>query len=343
MQVIASRATPSPPPPHPLPAALIMIAKWPGSGKAKTRLAKRLAQRCANVDPRAEQSGRLAATAFATAAISDLLVRFCRRRSQIDRPAPGAVGRRFLLYAPADEESARGFAALFDEIGVADAWELLPVCQGTSARSADLGGILTDAATRCRREHGCGQLVFIGMDSPELTSGALHAALEATAAPRSAHVCPAADGGYTLLALSADAPAAAAFAGVHWSAADTCLSQLAVLSRAGLRCTVGETFADVDEIADLRQLDERISAAQATARRKQRGVSGLSPAEHAECCWRTEAFLALLRAGAYAPVTLGPPAPPQEHEQSAVVRMHFEIVEALAAAEKLSSPERKAG
>ena len=71
-------------------------------------------------------------------------------------------------------------------------------------------------------------------------------------------MCPAADGGYTLLALPADAPPAAAFDGVRWSASDTCLSQLATLSRAGLRCVVGPTYADVDDAADLRALRQRL-------------------------------------------------------------------------------------
>ena len=66
-------------------------------------------------------------------------------------------------------------------------------------------------------------------------------------------ICPASDGGYTLLALPDGADEVACFDGVKWSSDDTCLSQLAALSRAGLLCTIGRTHADVDEFDDLSQ------------------------------------------------------------------------------------------
>ena len=128
----------------------------------------------------------------------------------------------------------------------------------TPGASADLGALLADAAATCRADHGVGTLAVIGMDCPELPPTALETALADSAEPSVAHVCPAADGGYTLLALPADAPPAAAFDGVRWSASDTCLSQLAALSRAGLRCVVGPTYADVDDAADLRALRQRL-------------------------------------------------------------------------------------
>lgn len=89
----------------------------------------------------------------------------------------------------------------------------------------------------------------------------MHAALAHSADPRGVcSICPASDGGYTLLALPDGADEAACFDGVKWSSDDTCLSQLAALSRAGLLCTIGRTHADVDELDDLKALAQRLLA-----------------------------------------------------------------------------------
>lgn len=71
-------------------------------------------------------------------------------------------------------------------------------------------------------------------------------------------IYPANDGGYTALVLPPAAQPSYCFANVHWSSHDTCISQLAALSRAGLRCVVGQTYDDVDELEDLVALDLRL-------------------------------------------------------------------------------------
>ena len=75
----------------------------------------------------------------------------------------------------------------------------------------------------------------------------------------SAAVCPASDGGYTLLALPEGADERLCFSDVRWSAGDTCLSQLQALTRAGLTSAVLETHSDVDELPDLRALWARLA------------------------------------------------------------------------------------
>ena len=239
-----------------LPAALLLIAKWPAPGRSKTRLAASLARGGMDDAVAAE-----AAAAFARASLSDLLVSFGH-----------AVATKVLVYAPPDAPTRANFAALLGELGVAGLWALQPALASTPGASADLGALLADAAVTCREQNGVGRLAFIGMDCPELPRAALETALGDSAEPSVAHVCPAADGGYTLLALPADAPPAAAFDGVRWSASDTCLSQLAALSRAGLRCVVGPTYADVDDAADLRALRQRLGDTPADACRRTAAV-----------------------------------------------------------------------
>ena len=239
-----------------LPAALLLIAKWPAPGRSKTRLAASLARGGMDDAVAAE-----AAAAFARASLSDLLVSFGH-----------SIATKVLVYAPPDATTRANFAALLGELGVAGSWALQPALASTPGASADLGALLADAAATCREQNGVGRLAFIGMDCPELPPSALETALGDSAEPSVAHVCPAADGGYTLLALPADAPPAAAFDGVRWSASDTCLSQLAALSRAGLRCVVGPTYADVDDAADLRALRQRLGDTPADACRRTAAV-----------------------------------------------------------------------
>ena len=284
------------------PAGLILVAKWPGEGGAKSRLAAGFARAAITATDvgqhaadEAAAAGRRAASSFALASVSDLLVRF-----------GDAACQRVLLYAPATTAAAEGFAALLRRLGLSAAWALLPVRTADShVHSSDLGSILIDAAVRVRRAFGCGRVCYIGMDAPELPHAAFNAALDACAAPGMAYVNPADDGGFTLLALSADAPAEAAFADVRWSSADTCASQLAALSRAGIQCSVGPTFADVDEIDDLRALDRRLRGRRAEAVAEAAVASDVVMGAASNCA-HTVAFLARLDQGFFSPASLHP-------------------------------------
>jgi glycosyltransferase A (GT-A) superfamily protein (DUF2064 family) len=231
-------------------SALVLLAKWPGSGSAKTRLAAQIASASTDITP---DDARRWAAAFMRAAVSDLASRF-------GGAASASGWQCVLLYAPPVDEARAYFAGLLAEAGVADAWRLLPVLSSSNAKSSDLGAILADAAARARAACGTGRVAFFGADCPELPLASVAYATAATADPRVAAICPASDGGYTLLALPEEADAARCFEGVHWSADDTCLSQLAAISRTGLLSLVGETHADVDELDDLRALSARLSA-----------------------------------------------------------------------------------
>ena len=248
------------------PAALVLVAKWPGSGSAKTRLARGIAAALAALAaPGTDTSDADAATAkelaggFARAAVSDLV---CSFGAGLRVRPPGAL-RRVLLYAPPTEDARAGFAALLEAAAQpGDAWTLMPVLGTADASASDLGALLADAASRCQRQLGCGRLVFIGMDTPDLPPSALEAALRRCAAPpHAAHLCPASDGGYVLLGVPRSLHArghGALFDGVAWSCAETCASQQAALERAGLAVAVGETYSDCDELDDVRALQRRL-------------------------------------------------------------------------------------
>ena len=141
----------------------------------------------------------------------------------------------------------------------------MPVLASSSAGGSDLGAILADATRRVRAACGLRRVAFIGSDCPTLPIRDVQAALARAADPcgKVAAICPATDGGYTLLALPQTADEEKCFADVRWSSHDTCLSQLAALTRAHLLCTVGETHADVDDLDDLDALAERLRGAEA--------------------------------------------------------------------------------
>jgi len=229
--------------------ALVLLAKYPGAGKSKTRLAAQLRPFCASDD--AVQA--IIAT-FVRAATLDLLQRFAAATA-----SQGGGFECFLTYAPPTEEARSWFASLLQEGRVEDRWRLQPVLSSSSAASSSLGDILCDAGQRARAARGCARVSFLGVDCPDLPLEALLAAASASSAPGVAAVCPASDGGYTLLALPEGADERLCFSDVRWSAGDTCLSQLQALTRAGLTSAVLETHSDVDELPDLRALWARLA------------------------------------------------------------------------------------
>eukprot|EP00967_Tisochrysis_lutea_P119510 scaffold195097_cov31-Tisochrysis_lutea.AAC.2 len=219
---------------------LVLLAKRPGP-KSKTRLAVSLVPL---LGPKAAQDFT---TDFALSSLSDLLQRF-----SMD------CDRRVLLYAPPTDVSREHLSSLLDALGVAKAWTLLPVLETPEgSSSSDLGAILMDAAKRCPSA-SAPNLIFIGMDSPTLPSKELTKAAQVCSTSSHAYICPAVDGGYVLLGLPADAKAEVAFADVSWSASDTCESQVDALARAGCKCEIGPTYADVDEAEDLRTIGQQL-------------------------------------------------------------------------------------
>lgn len=248
--------------------ALVMVAKHSGSGASKTRLTRQLAAAAATSGspPTDEQLSvaQAQSSAFTRAAIKDLVQRFSDRNLHC---------KRVLLYAPPHDDARAYFHDLLSEMravpaaGAAapSAWTLMPVMAKADPRASDLGSLLADATDRVRTATQCTRVAFMGSDCPELSLEAVQRAIAISRETGVASLCPASDGGYTFLALPAEAEATRAFAAVHWSASDTALSQLAALSRAGLRCDVGQTFMDVDELEDLHALAARLQASRRTA------------------------------------------------------------------------------
>lgn len=236
--------------------ALVLVAKWPGNGRAKTRLTTQMADAIAATcaegpgEDHRRQMGQWTAS-FVRSCVSDLAVRFAVASESL-------MCDCVLLYSPPTEAARAWFAELLEELQVASSWNLLPVFEGSDGRSSNLSTILTDATRRARALCGCRRVAFLGSDCPELPLTSVGAVIRAAAEPKCAAICPAVDGGYTLLALPAEADAASAFAGVHWSAEDTCISQLTALTRAGMRCAVFDTHSDVDELHDVRGLALRL-------------------------------------------------------------------------------------
>lgn len=104
-------------------------------------------------------------------------------------------------------------------------------------------------------------MLLVGMDTPQITPGLLHAAAEQlTCCDRSAVLGPAADGGWWALGLTKPAPEA--LIGVPMSTALTGARQRERLIAAGLRVGDLPLLTDVDDPADVRAV-----AAQAPASR----------------------------------------------------------------------------
>ena len=233
-------------------SVLVLVAKWPGSGASKTRLASQLIAAGTSEDDAKKWTAEF--TACLIAAIWSL---------GLKRLPPWCSFA--LLYSPPVDEARAYFSALLDEADCSDyGWILMPVLASWDPRLRRIWAASSPAAVRAKEVTGAGIVAFCGSDCPELPGSSVKYCLEAafgsTDKPAAAAICPATDGGFTLLALPAHADPAQCFSGVKWSAPDTCLSQLAALSRAGLLCVVGETHADVDELDDLKALKKRLDA-----------------------------------------------------------------------------------
>ena len=109
-----------------------------------------------------------------------------------------------------------------------------------------------------------GATVFMGMDSPEIEPAVVADSLSRSRRGAAAYMCPATDGGYTLLALPPAAPNKV-FRGVEWSTEQTCLSQANAIAACGIPVLFGPAFHDIDEIKDLMGLRHRLLEATAVA------------------------------------------------------------------------------
>ncbi|MEZ6013862.1 MAG: TIGR04282 family arsenosugar biosynthesis glycosyltransferase [Planctomycetota bacterium] len=195
---------------------LIVMAKRPALGRAKTRLAR-------DVGP--ERALQLA-QAF--------LVDTLGKVAALVHTRPTV--RAQIAYAP--EDAGRWFEAQ------------APWAEHTPQSDGDLGHRM-EAALAAAFADGAARCVVIGTDAPHLAADTLAAAFDAL---RGADVClgPARDGGYYLIGLTAPQPTL--FRGVPWST-DTVLEiTLRRAAAAALRARLLPVESDIDDGADLARL-----------------------------------------------------------------------------------------
>jgi len=197
--------------PGPAGAELIVFAKAPQAGQAKTRLIPALGAAGA-----AALAGRLleAAVAEALAAGFDA-VELCA--------APDASDPAFVRLAAQH-----------------------PALQWGRQGDGDLGARMHRALGR--RLAASRRVLLVGTDAPGLDRAALRAAAAALQAHDAVFV-PALDGGYALVGLSRPVPSL--FAAMPWSTAGVMAETRRRASAAGLRWAELPAVADIDEPADL--------------------------------------------------------------------------------------------
>ena len=209
--------------------AIVIMAKAPRAGEAKTRLAPPLAP---------EEAARLAACLFADTVSLAL------------RTGAAAVA---VAYAPAD-----GRAALEPHAGAEPLLWLGQEGEGLGAR-------LSTAAERAS-SLGLGPLVLVGADSPTLPPAYLASALEGLAGGGAdVALGPTEDGGY--YAVGMRAPARGLFDAVEWSTPRAYAQTAANAARLGLRLLELPRWYDVDTPADLQRLRAELSADEEARRR----------------------------------------------------------------------------
>lgn len=172
-------------------------------------------------------------------------------------PSLGADGAASLAEAMADDVLATVARSGLPWRVVVDGpldhpWTLALGAPSAPQPDTDLGGRLAEAL----REGG----IAIGTDAPLLPVDLLLAAARSTA---EVALAPAADGGYVLVRVSAEAVARGIFTGVPWSVPETGRAQLARAHVLGLTVEVLPAGFDVDVPADLVTLRAALAVAPA--------------------------------------------------------------------------------
>ena len=218
----------------PLPAVIVM-AKAPRAGGAKTRLAPPLTR---------VEAARLAACLFA-----DTL--------SLARGLGAVVA---VAYAPAD-----GRAALEEALRAASLEEAAREVLWLEQRGRDLGERLGGAAERASAA-GLGPLLFVGADSPTLPPGFLAAALGGLADGRADVALGAtSDGGYYAVGMREPAPGL--FEQVEWSTPRAYAQTAQNAARLRLRLLELPPWYDVDTPEDLARLRAELDADPGARRR----------------------------------------------------------------------------
>jgi rSAM/selenodomain-associated transferase 2/rSAM/selenodomain-associated transferase 1 len=206
------------------PATICLFAKPPRPGEVKTRLARGI--------------GDVAAAEVANAFVFDTLERFTRRPSL----------RLVLATTDSDAVEWRDIAG----IGTGDI-AIWPQGEG------DLGARIERVLRRALEESPVA--LAIGADAPDLPLERVDEAIALLAggddtARVDAVLVPAEDGGFALLGLRRCPPGL--LDDLPWSAAHTFAATRSRLEAAGLRVAMLAPWRDIDEVADLRQLERRL-------------------------------------------------------------------------------------
>jgi rSAM/selenodomain-associated transferase 1 len=215
--------------------AIIVMAKAPRAGEAKTRLAPPLTR---------EEAARLAASLFAdTVAL-----------------ALGLGAAVIVAYAPTD-----GRTSLEESLRLTLNEETLGGVLWLEQRGEGLGERLEGVAARAAAG-GFGPLLFVGADSPTLPPSCLAAALEMLKRARADVVLgPTEDGGY--YAVGMREPAAGLFDAVEWSTPRAFEQTALNAERLGLRVLELPPWYDVDTPADLARLRAELATDEGARRR----------------------------------------------------------------------------
>lgn len=199
--------------------ALVVLAKAPRPGLAKTRLA-------AEGRRTLEQAAQLA-----RAFLEDTLASV----------RAASVERRWLGFTP--EDAAGEFA------------ERAPDFERFAQARGDLGARIADAFERAFAA-GAARAVVIGSDAPQLGAARIESAL-AELGRCELVLGPARDGGYYLIGLARPRPEL--FEGLAWSTERVLAQTLAHAQRAGLRVALLDELDDIDGDAELRRLEEQLA------------------------------------------------------------------------------------
>lgn len=207
---------------------LLVFAKEPQPGRVKTRLAATI--------------GAEAAADLAWALLEDT----CR----LARSAADAAGARLELHHAPREVTQR-----LRDLAQSCRCDLIP--QGDGSLGERLAaGLAPDTQAR----------LALGSDAPDLPLSLLERAFQALEGEGAAVAAPAPDGGYVLLGLGPKAPSAAlAETSIRWSSETTLADTRAVLAAAGSPLELLGGWSDVDDLADLEALEERLRLADGVA------------------------------------------------------------------------------
>jgi len=188
-----------------------LLAKYPETGKVKTRLARQIGKEGA-------------------AGIYRVIAERIFRNTSPDKDSDFG---RMLFYSPPGDK------------GRFESW--VPCVELLPQRGRDVGEIMANAL-KDLFDRGASSAVITGVDIPDLNRTIISDAfLELEHAD--VVIGPAEDGGYYLIGMKAEYPAI--FQGISWSTGDVFDETVRTIKRMGLSYSTVKTLSDVDRIEDI--------------------------------------------------------------------------------------------